>query len=192
MQLLRLDGPYQEAVTEDEAKLYLRIEHHLDDNILRTMIAAARTMVEQYTGQTLIEQKWRMTIGANDRSFNKGGTLQVGIPMSPFQKLDGRPKVIKPNKILEIANYKLSRDAGFGTVEVITCLGSKDELQLEFTVGYGPTAESVPASFKQAILMLLAEMYENRSGGSNSKAVPVIINGSVKNLLDAHRVRRLL
>lgn len=184
MQLLKLEGPFQEPVTDDEAKLYLRVDHTLDDQIIRMMITAARSMVEAYTGQTLIEQKWRLTI-------DSGSINVVKIPLAPFVRLDGRPKKVRQERTIDIANYKILHDAGFAAVHLLANLHEREVLQLEFTVGYGPTADSVPAAFKQGILMLVAEMYENRAG-ANPGTTPVIINGAVKSLLDTHRVRRLL
>ena len=183
MNLLKLEGPFQEPVTDDEAKLYLRVEHSLDDHIIRMMIAAARSMVEAYTGQTLIEQKWRLTIDAHD-----GLIKLIKLPLAPFVRLEGRPKKIQREHTIEITNYKLRRDAGFATVELLTNLTSYDVLQLEFVVGYGETAESVPVAYKQAILMLVAEMYENRVGADTN----VVMNDTVKSLLAVHRVKRLL
>jgi uncharacterized phiE125 gp8 family phage protein len=62
-------------------------------------------------------------------------------------------------------------------------LNEIQSLQVDFMCGYGDRPEEVPLTFRQAILMLVAELYDNRNGQSSHSAQPAFINDAVACLL---------
>ncbi len=61
MSAILLNAPASEPVSLAEAKLYLRVEHDDDDDLIAALIAAARVQVEAQTRRALITQTWRLT-----------------------------------------------------------------------------------------------------------------------------------
>ena len=52
---LLLTPPMAEPVTLAEAKMYLKIDFNDDDDLIQTLISAARLMIEAASGHMLIE-----------------------------------------------------------------------------------------------------------------------------------------
>ena len=60
MSAILLNAPASEPVSLAEAKLFLRVEHDDDDDLIAALIAAARVQVEAQTRRALITQTWRL------------------------------------------------------------------------------------------------------------------------------------
>ena len=61
MPSILLSGPEVEPVTLAEAKLFLRVEHDDDDDLIAALIAGSRIHIESQTRRALISQTWRLT-----------------------------------------------------------------------------------------------------------------------------------
>jgi hypothetical protein len=60
-----------------------------------------------------------------------------------------------------------------------------DAVQVEFTAGYGDTADTVPATARQVVKLLLSHWYENREGvltGTISKPLEFAISSLARSL----------
>jgi uncharacterized phiE125 gp8 family phage protein len=57
-----LTGPAIEPLSLDEAKAFLRVEHSDDDQVIRALIAGARTHIETQSQVALITQGWRIVL----------------------------------------------------------------------------------------------------------------------------------
>src|SRR6185295_19907165 len=68
MPSILLTGPAVEPVTLAEAKLFLRVEHDDDDDLIAALVAGSRIHVEAQTRRALITQTWRLTRDAWPRS----------------------------------------------------------------------------------------------------------------------------
>ena len=64
MALKKLDTLGPEPVTLAAIKVYLRIEHEDEDDLLQSLITAARSGIEAFTGRALVRQKWLFTMNA--------------------------------------------------------------------------------------------------------------------------------
>jgi uncharacterized phiE125 gp8 family phage protein len=60
MPSILLTAPAAEPLTLAEAKLFLRVEHDDDNDLIAALIAGARIHVEAQTGRALITQGWRI------------------------------------------------------------------------------------------------------------------------------------
>ena len=60
MSSILLTPPAVEPVTLAEAKAYLRVEHDDDDDVIASLIAAARSHIEAQTRRALITQTWQI------------------------------------------------------------------------------------------------------------------------------------
>jgi len=79
---LALGPPATEPVTLFEARQFLRLDQTEEDDLLATLITAARLMIEAASGRCLIEQPWRIVL---DR-WPAGG--EIRLPLSPLLRID--------------------------------------------------------------------------------------------------------
>ena len=157
--------PSIEPVTLAEVKAHARIEIDVteDDNLLNGLISTARQFVENYIHGGLISQTWIMSLDQKDR-FSRCD--YITLPLKPvlsieevnsFDRANGEGRAfmdyyLDGNRLcLEDGAYWPYNTRQLGAVTI------------KFTVGYGESAADVPAPIRQAILMLVAHLYENRS-----------------------------
>lgn len=62
MRLISLAPPAVEPLTLDEAKLHLRVDFADDDDLIASLIVAARRYLESASKQALISQQWRLML----------------------------------------------------------------------------------------------------------------------------------
>lgn len=161
----RISDPAIEPVTLDEVKVQCRVDHNEDDAYLTTLITVAREWCEEYVKRAFIEQTW-----------------ECGYECWPC---DGVFELVRPNT-LDVESF-IYRDADDTEVEIdesnfivedgaspaevkIKCSFSRPMLQrdrlypitITFLAGYGGTAAEVPAKIRQAILMFVHHLYDNR------------------------------
>jgi uncharacterized phiE125 gp8 family phage protein len=146
----------EEAVTLDEARNHLRITHFNEDNLIFSLIVAARQWAETYSEKAIVEQTvtayyeqlasvMRLPLG-NSSSLTKVDYLD---PTGGAQSLTTGVILTKgtPSKLVFVDTPPDSKKQ-VDSVEVVYQAGYAD--------GY------VPERIKQAILLLVADMYEHR------------------------------
>src|SRR5690606_27914269 len=80
---LALTPPALEPVSLDEARAFLRLDQTHEDELLTTLITAARLMIEAASGRMLIEQGWRIVLDA----WPRDGAIRL--PLSPVASIEG-------------------------------------------------------------------------------------------------------
>lgn len=195
--------PEQEPISLQEAKAYLRVDASVDENVILHLLKASRQAIEAHINRCLIEQTWLFELNAGyasaiaddhyieaNRSKGRGG---IELPRSPFIKLTKAPTYFDGQHKSEIKNYRLDTVGPVARIHFgHAFLNSKGVIQIEFQAGYGGSPESVPDTLKQAILMLTAAAYENRTGSANdNSAYPIFMNEAVIRLIAPYRVIRL-
>lgn len=202
MALKQLEAPKIEPVSLDEAKLYLKIDQNEEDDLLASMITAARRTIETYCGRCLISQSWRFQVNAgfvfvrsdyaylqSDQSMAAGG---VELPKGPFIELVGTPVLLSGEKTFNIREFRLDTLGPFAKIHLGGGLGpTRDTLQVDFKAGYGDKAEDVPAEFKQAILMIVGDLYRNRHASETNSIQEPLLNNTVRSLIEPYRLIRL-
>jgi uncharacterized phiE125 gp8 family phage protein len=161
-----LSGPAVEPVTLPDAKLYLRIDDAAEDQLIGTLITAARLLVEAASGRLLIEQTWRITLDA----WPFGARLCL--PLSPVN-------AIAAARVFDAANGSQPVAAGVLALEPgadppVIALNSpppqpgrpRAGVEIDVVAGFGPAPSDVPAPLRQAVLMLVARWFENRGDGA--------------------------
>lgn len=160
-------APVNEPVSIRAAKAQLNIDESYsdDDAKLTTLIQAARIWMERRLGQSLITQTRRQYMDTFPC-----GTLEILYGPILLDE-DGDPasfavKYFDSNDVEQTwsaTNYWLSTN---GYVPKLVpkyswpSAGDRpDAIYVEYQAGYGSTDESVPANIRQAILLIVAEMY---------------------------------
>ncbi len=148
-------GDYEEPVSIDEMKDYLRLEGYIDDDestsddlsdfdfddmLIADMIRAAREQIEKISASTIVPKTWEAVIN-NYRMYE----LTRG-PIRNIISLTDKDGVA-------ITDYTT-----VGTGRVFLKTPNQCEMTITYTAGY----DVLPASLKIDIMRLVTYMYENR------------------------------
>jgi len=160
--------PGVEPVSLSDAKAWLRAGHGDEDGLIGDLIVSARARVEQETGLALIAQSWRWSLDAWPTRRLSACGQAVDLPIRPLISLeavrtfenDGAASVHDP------AEYRVEAGEPGRLVAVLPfALPRPDRpaggIEIDFTAGFGPAAEDVPAPLREAILRLVAHAYSN-------------------------------
>ena len=194
-----LTPPAVEPVGLNEAKAYLGVLDSAEDNLISNLITAARQAVEQYCGRVLISQSWRLTLdtwpqeaivngglrddgallAANHRLG--GGVVAIQLPKPPLQAVLAIRvySAAGPAATIPASNYVVDGAATPGRVVMtsgasLPVIGQTVRgLEIDFTAGYGATANDVPAVLRQAVLQAVKALYGRDGDQSLAAALRV-------------------
>lgn len=151
-----------EPVTLAAMKEWLRITSSDDDNVIASLIAAARLTVEAAAGQILMSQKWRLVLDA----WPANGMVRV-----PLKPLIGCESIrvytgLSTAEILDPENYDVDMRSDPPRIVMAGALPSPARasagIEIDLTAGYGAAVTDVPADLCQAVKRLTAHWYERR------------------------------
>ena len=191
MPSILLSGPSVEPVTLADAKLYLRVEHDDDDDLIAALIAGSRIHVEARTRRALITQSWRLVRDA----WPASGRLEIlPVPLASLTAArlylaDGSTQSIDPSAFIvdkSAAPALLAFANGAPPAPGRALAG----IEIDVTVGYGAAGTNVPEALRQAIRLLVAHWYENRGVAAIGETVAPL-PASVEALIAPYRVLSL-
>jgi len=170
-------APAADVLSLADTKAHMRIEHDNDDTLLFGLIntATAYLDVTGALGKAMINQTWAEWVSPNPSTV----TLSLG----PVQSVSA-VKYYDTNNALQTAtlsNFYVLGTSGKTTIKPKpnvtwpTTFQRDDAIKIEYVIGYGASANDVPATVRHAMLMLVAHWYENREAeliGVNSKTLP--------------------
>ncbi|MFK7945441.1 MAG: head-tail connector protein [Paracoccaceae bacterium] len=152
-----------------EFSTHLRLAHGFNDDgaedaILEIYLRNATAVVERRTGQALIARHYTLQVASWDRNGH------LVMPVGPVAAVDSL-RFVGPGSVIDLepedwvlqpgtTRQKLTGPEGVSLWPLPR--GSVGELT--FSAGYGLTWEDVPPDLRQAVLILAAHYYENRSG----------------------------
>jgi uncharacterized phiE125 gp8 family phage protein len=169
---LLLTPPLLEPVTLAEAKTYLKLDTGDEDDLVQTLITAARLMIEAASGNMLIDQLWRVVLD----EWPAAGRLRL--PVSPVRSVTGARIYDSAGQPQMVAPSTLVLEAGAEPPmllfeQPVPAPGRvRQGIEIDLQAGFGPQPTDVPAPLRQAILRLVANWFENRgdalSGGATA------------------------
>lgn len=183
--------PAEEPVTLAEAKRHLRVDATDEDVLIGSLIQAAREWAENYCNRTFVTTVLR--IGRDD--FRLGLSDAIELPRGPVQSIgsvlyfdvDGVQRAWSSSGYTVVAGaapsqlvlttggaWPITRSPGGG-------------VQITYTAGYG-NAAAVPASIKQAMLLLIGHWYAARENVALT-GIPTELPFGAAALLGPHRIR---
>lgn len=159
---LALTPPAVEPVSLTEAKDFLRIVSNDEDELLGTLITAARLMIEAAAGRLLIEQGWRIVLD----DWPQGG--EIRLPLSPVRSLTaarvhpatGPAETVAPSSLMLVEG---SDPPLIAIAAPVPAPGrAHAAIEIDLVAGFGATRETVPAPLRQAVLRLACRWFEHR------------------------------
>jgi uncharacterized phiE125 gp8 family phage protein len=156
-----ITAPTLEPITLAEAKAHLRVVSADEDALISSLVLAARERAEIYTERALLQQTWEVSLDV----FPTG---DIRLPLLPllsvvsvkYYDTDGVEQTLDVSEYYEDAKSKPAR-----IVPVSNWPATKDRpnaVTITIEAGYGETADKVPQVIKQALLLMVGDMYENR------------------------------
>lgn len=190
LSLLRTVDATVEPVTTAQAKAHMRVTDTAEDAYIEALITAARQHAEHLTERAFITQTWAMKL---DRFSDYFGDIRLPKPLLISVSSITYVDLAGDTQTLSSSLYEV--DAQSQPARVRPAYGqawpsTREQLNavtITYTAGFGATAASVPKSIQQAILIMVAHMFEFREpvvAGTIVSEVPM----SAMALLGPYRV----
>lgn len=163
MPLVLNSGPTLEPITLAETKQHLRVDTTADDLYIAAAIAAARVHVEHHIGGALITQSWSLFTDA----LPPGAAVRI--PITPVAALTAVRLHRPDGTIAPLPTSHFQLDAASSPPRLLLretptlgALRPANGIEFVITVGFGANPSDVPAPIRQAMLLLVAAIYEHR------------------------------
>jgi len=170
MDVTDLTSPALEPVSLARVKLFLRVDHDNEDDLIADMIKAARLQIEDYCGVSLITRSRRFSLPLKTDGH-------IVINHYPLLEIEAVRVIDKRGgkTVLTASDYTAnlrSRPVRFH-LEAAKYAASSHNLEVDAVAGYGPSEADIPAPFMQAILLLTAQFYER--GDDRPADIPLMV-----------------
>lgn len=174
--LNRVIAPTVSAVSLAECKTDLRISGSEHDAEIVRLINDAIDYCEGpngVIGLPFLTQTWEMTA----RKFE----AKCLLPLAPVQSLASITYYDTDNaqQTYDVSNYILYGDDSYARIETLdtatlpSTYDRPDAVKIRFVVGFGDTAESVPASVRRAIRVLVSHWFDNPGAAASVDLKPI-------------------
>ena len=190
MTLKLISEPGAEPLSLSEAKLHLRVEHSVDDDLITALIKAAREQAEHLTGRALITQTWARVLDAFPAA-----EIELGMP--PVQSIASITYVdaAGDTQTLDADDYSLDTTTPPGWVLPSATLSTwpstldtANAVTVTFVAGYGATGASVPEAIRTWMKLQLGTMYKHRESIVAGVSVTELPGAFTDRLLDRYRL----
>lgn len=157
-------APATEPVTATEAKLHCRVDHSTEDAIFTRLIEMARIQCEAISGRAFITRTYTALLDYWPR-----WTFELPYPpLATITSIKYYDDAGSAAVTFDSANYYVDTNSEPGRVALLndadwpsTTLRDINGVEIIYTAGYGVAAD-VPDQYKQAMLLLIGHLYENR------------------------------
>ncbi len=193
-----ITGPSDEPVSLAEARAHVRLDTDLDNPYLTTAIKAARHWAEKYTNRGLMIQTLELVLegfpGCDEVELPRGQLAVLPEVMSVVPPAVSSVKYIDAagdEQTLPTTEYVIDSANVPGKVRLAygkswpEAREQWDAVKIRYAVGWA--AATVPEDIKQAILLLVSQMYEQRTPEVSGTIISKV-SFAVEALLGHHRI----
>lgn len=185
-QLELVSGPEIEAVSLAEMKTHLREYSGTSrDEEIEELIQAAREWLEEYTGQVMIEETWKLSIDQNDQWLDEETSTEMTDDLDFYLRRSPVMAVVSVKTVdaagtettVDSSQYELrAGDSRFPFLVPLSGATWQDSnVRITFRAGYADRTSSpqqdasvVPARFKQAMKMWASGVYDKDEHSSEA------------------------
>lgn len=154
-------GPATEPLTYSEVKAFLRLNDDSEQTFVTTLITIARQIVEGQTWRPLISQTWALQFDAFELNLfisNINKAPIISIDSVTYYDVNNALQTLSPS-LYETDIY--GNPARFRLKSIPNVYDRMGALIVNFVCGY-TNAAAVPQAIKQAMLLIIGHLYENR------------------------------
>jgi uncharacterized phiE125 gp8 family phage protein len=164
MNISVVTGPVYEPISLQEAKDHLRVRHSDQDALIEALITAARQHLDGPAGtlgRCLITQTLRVTMDEWPDEIILPCPPLISVTSIEYQD-GGSPTytALTSYQVTSISEPGKIKPAYGEWWPTIQC-GLYDAIRVTYTAGYGAHPGAVPLAIKQAMLLMIGDMYEN-------------------------------
>lgn len=160
-------GPTVEPISVAEVKEHCRISYDFedDDNYIDSLITVVRQSTEEFLHRALITQTWQVYMDAWTK------TNYIRLPFGSLQSVTHvkYTDTDSTTTTWDTDEYNTDTYSDIGRVVLeygytfpTTTLHPQNPIEIQFVCGYGDNSDDVPTPILHAILIKVAEHYENR------------------------------
>jgi uncharacterized phiE125 gp8 family phage protein len=150
-------------------RLFTEYGQHPDDDLIELYISAATGAAEDYLQRYLAQRTLRLKRD-DFPTENQDGVTIITLPVYPVLSVDSINYVDLAGATQTLTGYEVDSDSIPARIRVLEPPDVKEGLSgltINVTVGYASgdspaTADLIPAQIKQAILLMVGQMYEHR------------------------------
>jgi uncharacterized phiE125 gp8 family phage protein len=181
-----IEGPESEPITTAEARVHLEAQAYedsdvdpLDDAMIEAMLAAAREACEDFLGLSLATKTLEIALD----TFPDDGEA-VDLPGGPVREIQSVNWGDDSDQELDLAdfvldNYRFPNQLRTTATSGWTAVTSyPNVIKVRYLAGYGVDSdggEALPKVLRQAILVELTNLYENRGDAPLSSAAEALM-----------------
>lgn len=189
--IVLVTAPVAEPISRTEAKLHCRIDHSTEDDLVDSLIRAAREYVENYTGRRLMEQTWKAFYDEFPSKFYLPTAPVQSVTHIKYTDINGTQTTWsttywEANIYEEPAEIELKYSQSYPIVTLKTV----NPIEVQFVAGY-TSAANVPMPIRQAMYLLIEHWYRNRGAvtvGNTAAAISAPLQMGVDSLLAPYRL----
>jgi uncharacterized phiE125 gp8 family phage protein len=172
--------PATEPVSLEGAKLFLRLDHDEEDDLIVDLIQQARERIESLCGRSLIRRARRMT-------FTPPLKRTLYLKMAPIETVTSITLHLEDgiDESLDLSSLAINLRATPASLKAKTLklfdFHNRSDVQaisVDVIAGYGDSPEDIPMPLRQAMLLLIGQAYETRSGGE-LPAIPMMVDALI-------------
>lgn len=192
MPLSLSSAPAVEPISVTGVKDHSRISITADDALLATYITAARQYVETRLSTALITQTWILY-----RDYFPGSEFRL--PRAPLQSVTSIKYTDEDGteSTYDSSNYQVDAVSKPGRVALASSaswpsvtLREMNGFYVTYVAGYGSGPSNVPGPIKQALFLLVADMYEFRENSIVEQGVTIEqLPFGIRSLLSSYNMR---
>lgn len=167
-------APTLEPVTASDVRAQLRLDDETQDDMINVLIKAARQAVEVKTKRTLIKTVYQLyyekfpSYEADKNQFQVY-PYQMELLRFPIISVDSIKYYDTDGTLTTLSATEYTSDLVSVPARVTPAYGKSwpstrdmvNAVVIEYSAGYGTTAASVPEALRQAIIMLVCDLFEH-------------------------------
>ncbi|PHR59345.1 MAG: hypothetical protein COA43_09425 [Robiginitomaculum sp.] len=176
MALIELAPPNIEPIDLAYAKQFLRVDGDDENTLITSFITLARSQVENIIGRTLITRAYKY-------SGDLPNSTCLHLPRPPLLAVTSITlfDAAEQSAVIAPQQYTVNIRRDPGDVKLNTgsswadFLTNPAQIEIQFSAGYGESADDIPLPIKQAILLLLAQHFEYRDHADHP-SIPMMVD----------------
>lgn len=175
-----IDGPDTEPITLVQAKAHLRVTASDEDTLITSLITVVREMAEDYCQRSFALKTYRVTLDEFPDEIKLEFPPIVSVESVAYTDADGNPQTLAEDQ------YSVDIVSQPGWILPAYDVTWPDTQEVANAVTADFIAGAADATANQAMLLMLAHLYENR--GDTSSGEPDIQPMAAKALLNTRKV----